>query len=502
MTIRNDFAKSFAAALLALTLCVSCPAQPVRPEGTGWIVTLPRYAEILDDQRTQFLMDVPWQTTVVTEEIRVNSLDEIPAIRPITVPLYQVDPAGNRVRGLRQRHDSTNGINIGPPIMNAVWLDVDQYRVHISPQGESQGGVRFDFNNPPPETPDLAEIRRDIAAMPPPHQSLKVVYGAYPPVIQPDPRGPWSPSYTRFDTPGGQTGQLIAEAFDRTSNRFSLLMPNNLGPTRIAVVFEPILPDGEGARTTVLPYQEELQDVFTRLLTAYDLKFENGTEGAVYTAFPLSSSIPVTIAGPATLGVSHVDVASSLRPTFFLPLLQPQEAFIQINLDAIDRGFITLDPKKGSIPGKIDIDSLIFHETVHALGFWSQMNSINMTGRCSNWDLFRFNALFSSQVSPSAWSNPANARILRPGQECNYVTGLGNSSLTYRASTGTALGGDTYGAGHWKQQELLPSGTPAIGIMDPLNGKPEIWLLESRRSSSDHHNRLESGCSNRIHGSG
>lgn len=458
--------------LLAATL--ECKGQPVRADGSvggGWIVTLPKYAEILDDQRPTFNMDVPWPTTVVTEEVHVNSLDDIAAIRPTKIPLYQVDPAGNRIRGHRQRYDPVNGIVIGPPYPNAVWLDGSQYRIHISPQGESQGGVRFDYNNPPPETPELAQIRRDIAAMPPPFQNIDVVYGPYPQVILPQ-RGPWAPQYALFDTPGGQTGQLISQAIDRTQSRFSLLMPDNLGPTRIAIVFEPVLADGQGGATFPVSYQEELQDLFNRLYTAYDLNFETGTEGPVYLGFPLSSSIPVTIAGPATVNVTHVDVASALRPTFFLPVLQPQVAFMQINLDAISRGFITLDPRKGTIPGKVDIDSLIFHETVHALGFWSQMNSITSTGRCSNWDLFRFNALFSSQVSPSAWSNPANSRALRPGQECNYVTGLNDPTRAFRASTGTALGGDGYGAGHWKEQSLLPTGTSSVGIMDPLNAKP------------------------------
>jgi hypothetical protein len=355
----------------------------------------------------------------------------------------------------------------------SIWIQKDLLppRRHYLEEAPAPGSVF--------ETVDLARIRADVAQVPPQYSSIKVVYGDFPPPVQVL-RGNFRPTYITDDgtLPPGDTGTLIAGALGRTADRLSLLMPGSVGPMRIKVTFAGGLPAGEGPLTQVVYKSQPLQTAMTWLRDAYDTNSEIGTEGQLYQFFPLNATIPVKFRqSTIPVAVSNVLVPAGLYPTLLQPLPAGTfESLMTLNNAAFLANRFNLEPRKGRIANRIDIDGMLFHETCHALGFDTNMDNPNVPSalnRPTVCDLFRLDASIGGNISNAVWQDGTIPRMLYPGTEANYITGLGTANWSFRASTGinypTGPDGDGFGAAHWKHVGLLPAGSPRIGILDPID---------------------------------
>jgi len=127
------------------------------------------------------------------------------------------------------------------------------------------------------------------------------------------------------------------------------------------------------------------------------------------------------------------------------------------------------DPSDGITAGKTDFDATAVHELGHALGFTSNVGTLELNPRAavapSVLDLLRFRPGVTLPTFPSA------PRIQSSGG--TQVFFAGEPELLLSTGRGDATGGDGRQASHWKDDELIGQ---YIGIMDPTlsPGKREI----------------------------
>ncbi|HMN42332.1 MAG TPA: hypothetical protein PKE29_15920 [Phycisphaerales bacterium] len=133
------------------------------------------------------------------------------------------------------------------------------------------------------------------------------------------------------------------------------------------------------------------------------------------------------------------------------------------------------------------LDVTIAHEIIHGLGFLSSGdNLIEPTTAIEEWDAFRVPiSLANATGGPGGNFRPA-VRELRPGQQAVGIVSLNNAGWSQKLSQGTRIGGDTYQASHWKHKYLLPTGSSAIGIMDPVG---EEFACEVSKTPGPSHYR-------------
>ena len=127
------------------------------------------------------------------------------------------------------------------------------------------------------------------------------------------------------------------------------------------------------------------------------------------------------------------------------------------------------DPSDGITAGKTDFDATAVHELGHALGFTSNVGTLELNPRASVapsvLDLLRFRP---GVTLPTFSSAP---RIQSSGG--TQVFFAGEPELLLSTGRGDASGGDGRQASHWKDDELIGQ---YLGIMDPTlsPGKREI----------------------------
>jgi hypothetical protein len=118
------------------------------------------------------------------------------------------------------------------------------------------------------------------------------------------------------------------------------------------------------------------------------------------------------------------------------------------------------DPSDGITSGKTDFDATAVHELGHALGFTSNVGTLELNPRAavapSVLDLLRFRPGVTLPTFPSA------LRIQSSGG--TQVFFANNPELLLSTGRGDASGGDGRQASHWKDDDLVGQ---YIGIMDP-----------------------------------
>ncbi|HZM86576.1 MAG TPA: NF038122 family metalloprotease [Blastocatellia bacterium] len=118
------------------------------------------------------------------------------------------------------------------------------------------------------------------------------------------------------------------------------------------------------------------------------------------------------------------------------------------------------DPSDGITSGKTDFDATAVHELGHALGFTSNVGTLELNPRAavapSVLDLLRFRPGVTLPTFPSA------LRIQSSGG--TQVFFAGEPELLLSTGRGDATGGDGRQASHWKDDELIGQ---YVGIMDP-----------------------------------
>lgn len=459
-------------------IAASAEAQPTRWDTDHWVVTIPVAVEIVDDGRAE-PQDSPFISTVVTTDVIVAVSADIPGVLPKSVPVFTTSSQGIRVQGVPMRANTSMQVYVGPPGPQAVYLDQGgNYQVYFS-SFDVPTYTRLGGSDPPVITGDLARVIVDCANRTIPFQTVQIVYGSYPNNAGLYPRGNWQPTYM-FDTslPAGDTGTLIQAAADRTAARFNLLMAANIPPMRIQVTFQDMGDPFIGAGSAQFSVTQSYTQLRTNLIAAYARANEVGSEGPLYDLLPGGNSLAVKFRqNPTPVGVSNFVAGGGLFPQWLMAPPGPNEGSMTINSASFPAGLVNLDPRRGGIPGKADIDEIWFHETCHALGFSSRVdNSGQFMNKPFILDMFRLDAVYGPAVSQAVWQNVNIPRMLYPGTEAIFVAGLSAASLSFRLSTGTtytnpASAGDGWTAGHWKYIGLLRMQNPTaemIGIMDPV----------------------------------
>jgi hypothetical protein len=129
------------------------------------------------------------------------------------------------------------------------------------------------------------------------------------------------------------------------------------------------------------------------------------------------------------------------------------------------------DRTDGSTPGTIDFQSVAAHELGHALGFFSEVDSLDQGSPLAAptpLDLFRF-ADGSADDPTSTAEFTAAGRSLRPGSPDVFD----DLTAEHRMSTGFSRG-DGRQASHWKDDALTGV---YIGLMDPTRSPRTILEL-------------------------
>jgi hypothetical protein len=185
----------------------------------------------------------------------------------------------------------------------------------------------------------------------------------------------------------------------------------------------------------------------------------NEPSNAIVASLPTSATFTATLAAGVTLTGNIVATKANAKAMGFTGLdtsFGTSDGTITFN-----SSFNFYYGAGGSVPsGQTDFQSVAAHEIGHALGFISDVDSVDggaTTVSPTPLDLFRFGRLAN---------NPSNAaqfatfpRDLKPGDD--DITD--DTTDEYRMSTGVASG-DGNQASHWKADEQ--TGT-FIGIMDP-----------------------------------
>ncbi|MEA2206437.1 MAG: hypothetical protein QOE77_3213, partial [Blastocatellia bacterium] len=185
----------------------------------------------------------------------------------------------------------------------------------------------------------------------------------------------------------------------------------------------------------------------------------SGAEATLINSLPSGAAIPTDSGNINTLVVA----APLLRALGGLPAVaDPNET------DAPQIGFnsafgFDFDPSDGITGNRTDFDAVAVHEIGHALGFDSWVGAAEMTPAQPNFaailDLFRFRPGTANSGNFSSAE-----RILHSGGTQVYFGG-GGSELGLSTARPDGTGGDTWQAGHWRDDQNILANF--IGIMDP-----------------------------------
>lgn len=131
------------------------------------------------------------------------------------------------------------------------------------------------------------------------------------------------------------------------------------------------------------------------------------------------------------------------------------------------------DPSDGITAGKTDFDATAVHELGHALGFTSNVGTLELNPRAalapSVLDLMRFRPGVTLPTFSSA------LRVQSSGG--TQVFFAGEPELLLSTGRGDATGGDRRQASHWKDDEFIGQ---YIGIMDPTLGPGKREIITDR----------------------
>ncbi len=188
------------------------------------------------------------------------------------------------------------------------------------------------------------------------------------------------------------------------------------------------------------------------------------SEAQLYNA--LSASVPAEFNGKI-VQVSTVRLTTALARAIGFLTGEGPDAQIGFNSNFNNGGQFDFDPADGIGMEQIDFDAVATHEIGHALGFISASGGSNST-ILTVWDLFRFRP-----ATASVANFDSAPRVLTKG---GLQVMFGDFTGTFAAQElSLSTGGPSPPAGdtddgrqssHWKD-DLLQTGRPYIGIMDP-----------------------------------
>ena len=183
-----------------------------------------------------------------------------------------------------------------------------------------------------------------------------------------------------------------------------------------------------------------------------------------------SSAAEITLYNALPNGTVNTDIGAVNTTYVVSPLMRtfgllPADADPASNAGVPSIGFnsnftFDFDPSDGITAGATDFDAVAVHEMGHALGFTSNVGSVELsptsTKAVTVWDVFRFRPDTTTATFTTA------QRILSSGGEHRFYNGDPELACSTGKPNGT--GGDGRQASHWKADEQ--SGV-YIGIMDP-----------------------------------
>ena len=231
-------------------------------------------------------------------------------------------------------------------------------------------------------------------------------------------------------------------------NPITIVLDVDYGPTRFGQTY----PSGVLGSTSTPSYIVTFDQLRAKLVASAS----NAAETTLYNALP-TGTVNTDI---GAVGTTYV--VSPLMRAFGLLAADADPAS---NSGVPSIGFnsnftFDFDPSDGITAGATDFDAVAVHEMGHALGFTSNVGSIelspNATKAVTVWDVFRFRPGTTTATFTTA------QRILSSGGEHRFFDGKPELACSTGRPDGT--GGDGRQASHWKADEQ--SGV-YIGIMDP-----------------------------------
>lgn len=200
-----------------------------------------------------------------------------------------------------------------------------------------------------------------------------------------------------------------------------------------------------------------------------------GPDDAIVLALPTAAQFTATIPAGTTLSASLTASKASLKAAGFGGLdgsFGASDASITFSTNF---GF-DFDRSDGVGAGLYDFETVAEHEIGHALGFISDVDSLNggaTTAQAFTLDLFRFRNLAGS-IPTNAAQFATFARNLVPGaDDVMNDTGFLNGRLATGLANATFPGTDGNQASHWKADELTGI---YVGIMDPTLAAQQVSL--------------------------
>ncbi len=231
-------------------------------------------------------------------------------------------------------------------------------------------------------------------------------------------------------------------------NPITMVLDVDYGPTRFGQTY----PSGVLGSTSTPSYIVTFDQVRAKLVASA----ASAAETTLYNALP-NGTVNTDI---GAVGTTYV--VSPLMRAFGL---LPADADPASNSGVPSIGFnsnftFDFDPSDGITAGATDFDAVAVHEMGHALGFTSNVGSVelspNATKAVTVWDVFRFRPGTTTATFTTA------QRILSSGGEHRFFDGHPDLACSTGRPNGT--GGDGRQSSHWKADEQ--SGV-YIGIMDP-----------------------------------
>lgn len=385
-----------------------------------------------------------------------------PSLRD-SVSLFTIDSEGRRAGGMVLRLPSAASGKPGPSLPSVIRWDSEASRFVIDTVKVTP--IRGERTDP---AKDLVTRLNDTEIRPVPvvysdaiNAAIGIKVGTAGGLRHSHDRNGWTISYSLLGLLGGLTGLEYASAqtvAGRVVNRFQSMLSENSGNVSITVGQDGDLTDSQIAATYPAFHTRPYSTINNNLAAFAAVDNEGFSEELWYANLPGQLRINTTFENNRL--VQDIIVLTAIGQKWNISP-GPFDAQMYFNPDKK----FDYDPWNGIDDGSYSFEAVLYHESMHALGFSSNAGNGSDENSPHIFDIFRLN---HESVGDSV--NPlelfGEIREMRHGFEA--ISALANVGVegAGRMSTGVVIGnlGDGYQSDHWK---YFGEAGVSLGLMDP-----------------------------------